>query len=442
MSEKVTYMFLGGLPTRSTYKTWTNYFKEDSDGGNNRIVVHPMKYFDSTTEKNKLYHKSIKQLKESLADFRKDSKTEVSVVSQDNWVNTKWGHWSLIQATLLMLYTAYLNDKKDGKYSNKYILVDTRTIPLYKAKFTRETLSYLKGNFISKNSQWWSVDDDFVKDLFEIINPDFSKLVDERGATISTVSSKHDKITNNEIIYNKRNNFLISHVYGFQYKIKPDIKNRELYTYLETVLIDHKYYDYENKIKMYRHKYVALDEIFFQDLIHLMKSRKFNRRENVSYIPIRDIVDRIKLIKHTNLPRFENYFICNSWMRKNIHPFPTYKQMEDIYLVSKVITWGDYLKNIRQNIIKNPTSFTKYALPVIVRENGKQIGYRLQPQQEGDLLAQMGIKPSDVITSVNGIQLNNPKNGIGALQKLSTATEVNITVKRNGVEVPLNIQLQ
>jgi general secretion pathway protein C len=105
-------------------------------------------------------------------------------------------------------------------------------------------------------------------------------------------------------------------------------------------------------------------------------------------------------------------------------------------------TPGKALKNIRQNIIKNPTSFTKYALPIIVRENGKQIGYRLQPQKEGDLLAQMGIEPSDVITSVNGIQLNDPKNGIGALQKLSTATEVNITVKRNGVEVPLNIQLQ
>lgn len=109
---------------------------------------------------------------------------------------------------------------------------------------------------------------------------------------------------------------------------------------------------------------------------------------------------------------------------------------------TQISTQGKALKNIRQNIIKNPTSFTKYALPVIVRENGKQIGYRLQPQKEGDLLAQMGIEPSDVITSVNGIQLSDPKNGISALQKLSTASEVNITVKRNGVEVPLNIQLQ
>ena len=109
---------------------------------------------------------------------------------------------------------------------------------------------------------------------------------------------------------------------------------------------------------------------------------------------------------------------------------------------TQISTQGEALKKIRQNIIKNPTSFAEYALPVIVRENGKQIGYRLQPQKKGNLLAEMGIEPSDIITSINGIQLDDPKNGISALRKLSTATEVNITVKRNGAEVPLNIKLQ
>ncbi len=100
------------------------------------------------------------------------------------------------------------------------------------------------------------------------------------------------------------------------------------------------------------------------------------------------------------------------------------------------------LSSMRQNIMKSPTSFAEYALPIIVKENGKQIGYRLQPQKKGDVLAEMGLKPSDVITSVNGVPLDNPQNSIGALRKLTTAREVNITVKRNGVEVPLNIQLQ
>jgi general secretion pathway protein C len=98
---------------------------------------------------------------------------------------------------------------------------------------------------------------------------------------------------------------------------------------------------------------------------------------------------------------------------------------------------------IRKTIMRNPTSFGDFALPVVVKENGKQVGYRLQPQAKGkDLLVEIGLEPSDIITSINGVKLDNPQNGIGALRNLSTAQDINITVKRNGNEVPLNIQLQ
>lgn len=100
------------------------------------------------------------------------------------------------------------------------------------------------------------------------------------------------------------------------------------------------------------------------------------------------------------------------------------------------------IKNIRRELISNPTSFSKYALPVVVRENGVQVGYRLQPQQNSELLTQAGLEPSDVITSVNGVSLSDMNNSISALRELSSASQVSIIVKRNGTEVPLNIQLQ
>jgi len=103
---------------------------------------------------------------------------------------------------------------------------------------------------------------------------------------------------------------------------------------------------------------------------------------------------------------------------------------------------GAALKKIRGDILKNPTSFGDYALPVLVKENGKQIGYRLKPQQKGKLLADLGIENNDVITEINGVKLDNQQNGISALRKLSTAKNLNIVVKRNGAEVPLNITLQ
>ena len=100
------------------------------------------------------------------------------------------------------------------------------------------------------------------------------------------------------------------------------------------------------------------------------------------------------------------------------------------------------LKQIRTNILKNPTSFGEYALPVVVKKNGKQVGYRLQPQKKGELLAELGIQKNDVITQINGVRLDKPQNGIAALRKLSTAKNLSIMVKRNGAEVPINISLQ
>ena len=100
------------------------------------------------------------------------------------------------------------------------------------------------------------------------------------------------------------------------------------------------------------------------------------------------------------------------------------------------------LKQIRSNILKNPTSFGEYALPVVVKENGKQIGYRLKAQKKGELLAKLGIQSTDVITQINGVKLDQPQNGISALRKLSTATNLDIVVRRDGAEVPLNISLQ
>lgn len=99
------------------------------------------------------------------------------------------------------------------------------------------------------------------------------------------------------------------------------------------------------------------------------------------------------------------------------------------------------LKAIRSNILKNPTSFGQYALPVVVKKNGKQIGYRLKPQQQGELLAELGIQASDVIIQINGVKLDKPQNGISALRKLSTAKNLEIIVQRNGAEVPINISL-
>lgn len=109
---------------------------------------------------------------------------------------------------------------------------------------------------------------------------------------------------------------------------------------------------------------------------------------------------------------------------------------------STVSSTNETLKTIRENIVKNPASFMDYAMPIVVRDNGQQIGYRLQPKKDNEMLTQLGLQPTDVITAIDGVKLDNPTNSMKALRKLSTTSEVNITVQRNGTEVPLNIKLQ
>ena len=104
-------------------------------------------------------------------------------------------------------------------------------------------------------------------------------------------------------------------------------------------------------------------------------------------------------------------------------------------------TPGAVLSNIRQEILKNPTSFGKYAIPIPYNENGRLRGYRLQPQGDRSLFDAVGLEPSDIIIAINGVELNDPAKGLKALRSLQRAKQVDITVLRNGAEQPLHFDI-
>jgi len=102
---------------------------------------------------------------------------------------------------------------------------------------------------------------------------------------------------------------------------------------------------------------------------------------------------------------------------------------------------GAVLSDIRQQILKNPTSFGKYAIPVPYNENGKLRGYRLQPQGDRSLFDSVGLDPKDVIIAINGVELNNPTKGLKALRSLQKAKSIDLTILRNGAELPLHFDI-
>ncbi len=102
---------------------------------------------------------------------------------------------------------------------------------------------------------------------------------------------------------------------------------------------------------------------------------------------------------------------------------------------------GKALADIRKQIIKNPTSFSQFAIPQPYKENGKLKGYRLKPKGDRSLFDSVGLQPDDIVIAVNGIELNNPSRGLKAIRKLQNAKQVDIVVLRQGAEVPLHFEL-
>ncbi len=103
---------------------------------------------------------------------------------------------------------------------------------------------------------------------------------------------------------------------------------------------------------------------------------------------------------------------------------------------------GEALTNYREILINDPQSLMNAVRAEPYRTAGKLSGYRIFPGKDKKLMDQIGLQPGDIVTAVNGIELNSPLKGLEVMQKVTDATEVSVNVIRDGVAqtfvVPLN----
>ncbi|MEM9602932.1 MAG: type II secretion system protein GspC [Pseudomonadota bacterium] len=97
---------------------------------------------------------------------------------------------------------------------------------------------------------------------------------------------------------------------------------------------------------------------------------------------------------------------------------------------------------LRDYLVRNPATIQQLVSIGAHRENGKVVGYRLMPKQDSAILRNYGIEPGDVVTSLNGVRLDNQRRGLKALRQLVTASNIDMVVMRNGAEIPISIALQ
>ena len=93
------------------------------------------------------------------------------------------------------------------------------------------------------------------------------------------------------------------------------------------------------------------------------------------------------------------------------------------------------LKNFRKTLATNPLEMLGKINTTPYRENGRIVGFRLNPGSERSLFFALQLQPGDIVTQINGTDLstvNNFKTGMALMNKLSSQNTISMIVERGG----------
>jgi general secretion pathway protein C len=87
---------------------------------------------------------------------------------------------------------------------------------------------------------------------------------------------------------------------------------------------------------------------------------------------------------------------------------------------------------VRRLIAQDPGSVAEIMRPQPVFTNGQQRGYRVYPGRNRQQFARLGLRPGDLVMSINGTPLDDPQRGMEIFKSIGSADQVRVTVERNG----------
>lgn len=99
-------------------------------------------------------------------------------------------------------------------------------------------------------------------------------------------------------------------------------------------------------------------------------------------------------------------------------------------------------QNYRQQLYKNPATLGDVVQVAPAQENGKLKGYRVNPGRDAKQFQQFGFKPGDIVTSVNGVALDDPQRALELYNTIRSAQEASFTVRRGEQDITLSVSLQ
>jgi len=93
------------------------------------------------------------------------------------------------------------------------------------------------------------------------------------------------------------------------------------------------------------------------------------------------------------------------------------------------------LSQFREEVLANPRKLMDIATPSPAIVNGKFIGFRVHPGARRKTFRELGFRPNDIITEVNGIVLDDASKGAQVLADLTQASQLSVKVKRGTQEL-------
>ena len=103
---------------------------------------------------------------------------------------------------------------------------------------------------------------------------------------------------------------------------------------------------------------------------------------------------------------------------------------------------GAMLANIRQELLNDPSRAAEYIRIQPASSGGQLRGYRIYPGRDRTAFNAVGLRPGDLVTQVNGIQLNDANTALQMLGQLSQAGSISVLVDRGGQQQTVNVSFE
>jgi len=104
-------------------------------------------------------------------------------------------------------------------------------------------------------------------------------------------------------------------------------------------------------------------------------------------------------------------------------------------------TATELAQSYRDQLYQNPQSLAEVVSVNAVRRDGQLLGYRVAPGRDKQQFTRLGFKAGDLVTSVNGIDLNDPANTMRLYQTMRTASEAVFDLQRGDELVSISVSL-